>query len=76
MSWDRDDIHLDVLQNIEQGLVEAYRSVAALTDGRVTLSLGKAKAAITQRFGYGKGLSVQPDSPTEAAIIDGRSPSA
>ena len=71
MSWDRDDIHLDVLQNIEQGLVEAYRSAAALTDGRVTLSLGKAKAAIKQRFGYGKGLNIQPDSPTEAAIIDG-----
>jgi hypothetical protein len=70
MSWDPNDISLDVLQNIEQGLVAVYRSDAGLTDGRVMLSLGKAKAAIKQRFGYGKGLDVRPDSPAEAAIIE------
>jgi|GEM_PF-1154035 hypothetical protein len=65
-----DDANLDVLQHIEQGLAVAYKSDPALTDSRVMLSLGKAKAAIKQRFGYGKGLSIQPDSPTEATIID------
>jgi hypothetical protein len=65
-----DDTYVDVLQNIEQGLVHAYQSDQRLTFSRVKLTLGKAKAAIKQRFGYGKGLSIQPDSPTEAAIID------
>jgi hypothetical protein len=73
MSDKAEDIYLDVLQNIEQGLVKAYRSDQGLTDGPVMLSLGKgkAKAAIKQRFGYGKGLNIQPDSSAEAAIIDG-----
>jgi hypothetical protein len=70
MSRDPDDIFLDVLQQIERGLVAAYRSDQGLTDGRVMLSLGKAKAAIKQRFGYGRGLNVHPDSPAEAAIIE------
>ena len=70
MSEKAQDLYLDVLQIIEQGLVKAYRSDQGLTDGRVLLSLGKAKAAIKQRFGYGKGLNIQPDSPAEAAIID------
>jgi hypothetical protein len=50
--------------------LQAYKSDPGLTDSRVTLSLGKAKAAIKQRFGYGKGLNIHPDSATEKVIID------
>ncbi len=65
--------HLDVLQNIEVGLVAAYRSDLELTDSRVVLALGKAKAAIKQRFGFGfgdgKGLRSEPDTPSEGSIF-------
>ena len=63
--------NLDLLNIIEAGLVAAYRADLGLTDSRVVFALGKAKAAIKQRFGYGKGLNSEPDTPSEGLIIAG-----
>ena len=58
-----DDKYLDVCQNIEVGLKVAYERDSGLTDEMCSYALERAKAAVKQRFGYGKNepSSVRPE---------------
>ena len=58
-----DDKYLDVCQNIEAGLKAEYERNGGLTDVQCSYALDRAKAAVKQRFGYGKNepSSVSPD---------------
>ena len=53
-----DDLHLDVCQNIEAGLMRCYRSNLQLTDSVCELALDHAKIAIKQHFGFAQNERV------------------
>ena len=57
-SWNNQDKHLDVLQNIENGLVELYVKFDSLTDSQVVMGLDYAEIALNQLNGYSKGRHV------------------
>jgi len=70
MTWDKNDKSMDVLQNIESELVQIYNRANELTDAMVLVALAKGRAAIKQKYGFGRGLNSCPDSKHEASIID------
>lgn len=64
-----DDPHLDVCQNIEAGLKEAYECHADLTDTMCMFALENAKTAVKKKFGFAKNESVTTH-PQAREIID------
>ncbi len=64
-----DDMHLDVLQNIEAGLKVQYELHPELTDSLCVSGLENAVIAIKKKFGYAQNESV-PQHPLTDGIID------
>ena len=58
-----DDKYIDICQDIEIGLKNAYESNASLTDDRCAYALDRAKIAVKQRFGFAikESCNVAPD---------------
>ena len=63
------DAHLDVCQNIEEGLKAEYESHAELTDKLCILGLENAIIGIKQKFGYAKNEKVSTN-PLQVGIIE------
>lgn len=61
---------LDVLQNIEFFLKTIYEGDPTLSDLAAMLALRKARVAIKQKFGFGRGMNGNPENETEKRIID------
>ncbi len=53
-----EEMHFDVLQNIEIGLKHQYELHLDLTDSLCVLALGNAVIAIKKEFGYAKNETV------------------
>jgi hypothetical protein len=64
-----DEMHFDVLQNIEAGLKLQYELNPDLTDSLCVLALENAVIAIKKEFGYAKNEAVL-QHPLTAGIID------
>jgi len=69
MTWDKEDNNIDVLQNIEIGLKIAYEENASATDAMMMLALNKARVAVKQLFGYGRGQIGTPNGPFETKVV-------
>lgn len=63
-----DDDHIDVCQNIEFGLKQAYKNDSSLTDPLCINGLENAKIAIKQQFGYAKNESVTSSEELQGII--------
>jgi len=63
-----DDIHLDVLQNIEAGLKLEYENNPDLTDKTTIRGLENAKVAVKQEYGFGKSEKLVIDDDTRGMI--------
>jgi len=70
MTWNKEDTNIDVLQNIEVGLKEAYEDNIEATDAMMMLALNVARVAVKQLFGYGKGQNGNPNGPFEAQVVN------
>ncbi len=65
-----DDPHIDLLQDIENGLKAEYERHPNLTDTLCIFALENAKVAVKQAFGYGRNERVARNALT-AGIVDG-----
>ena len=65
----RDDIHLDVLIEIEQSLMSEYERNADLNDTICVFGLENAVVAIKKKYGYAKNESVS-DMPSVQGIVN------
>lgn len=65
---EENDIHLDVLQNIEVGLKEEYEKNDKLTDAKTIFALENAKIAVKQAFGFSKNEKVVIDDDSKGII--------
>ncbi len=69
MSFEEDDPHLHILQDIEGGLVDIYDADPTLTDASVVFALEIGKVAIKQVHGYAKSQK-STGEPHHQPVID------
>jgi hypothetical protein len=69
MTREEENGNIDVLQNIEFGLSKAYEKNSEATDAMMMIAIGKARIAVKQLFGYGKGQNGVPDGAFENYVV-------